>query len=288
MARIVAAPGNEDMAAAWDGHEGEHWAEHAERYEAGGVRYREVLLEAADLDPYSAVLDVGCGSGASTIAAGRIAARGSALGVDLSSRMLAVGRAAAAAAGLDHVRFEQADAQIHPFDAGVHDVAMSAFGSMFFADPVAAFSNIRRSLRAGGSLVLLAWRDLDRNVWVSSVRTALAAGRDLPAPPPGVPSPFSLADRDLTTERLRAAGYEQIAFTSVDESMSFGPNADDAYAFVSTTGIARGLTADLDDATRVDAFERLRQVLADHETPDGVLLPASAWLITATNPNGAS
>ncbi len=280
---VATGTGNEGMAAAWDGPEGDHWAEHADRYEATSQRYGQVLLEAAGLRPDSAVLDIGCGTGATTLGAGRVAAQGSALGVDLSARMLAVGRAVAAAEQLDHVRFEQADAQVHPFEAAAFDVAISSFGAMFFADPVAAFTNIGRALRPGAPLVLTGWRELAANEWVDAVRSALAAGRDLPTPPPGVPSPFSLADQGITTERLRAAGYDDIDFRPLAEPMCFGKDADDAYSFVSTFGITRGLTADLDDATKRAALELLHRTLADHETPDGVVFSSSAWLITATS-----
>jgi SAM-dependent methyltransferase len=274
---------NSNMAAAWDGPEGDHWADNADRYEATSVRYRRTLLDAMDLREHSAVLDVGCGAGATTIEAGRVASAGAVLGADLSSRMLARGRAAAAAEGLGHVRFEQVDAQVHPFDAATYDIAISCFGAMFFEDPVAAFANIRRSLRPGASFVTLAWRDLKRNEWVDAVRTALAAGRDLPTPPLGAQGPFSMADRAITSERLEAAGYRDINLSSIDEAISFGTDADDAYSFVSTFGITRGLTADLDDATRTAALDQLRQTLKQHETADGVLFDASAWLITATN-----
>jgi SAM-dependent methyltransferase len=222
------APGNADMAAAWDGSEGDHWTEHAEHYEAGAAALGAALLDAASVSATSAVLDVGCGTGASTLALGRLARDGEVLGVDLSSRMLDRARAVAGAEGLDHVRFEQADAQVYPFETGAFDVVVSSFGAMFFADPVAAFTNLRRALRPGGTMTLLAWRDLDRNAWVVSFREALAAGRDLPTPPPGAQGPFSLADRDVTTERLTAAGFGEIALTPADGELCFGKNVDDA------------------------------------------------------------
>lgn len=272
---------NADMAAAWDGPEGDHWAEHSARYEASSVRFRQALLAAVDLDERSTVLDVGCGAGRSTIEAGRIASAGSVLGVDLSSQMLALARRAAEAEGLGHVRFEQADAQVHPFEAAAYDAAISCFGAMFFDDPVAAFANIGRSLRPGASLVMLAWRDLDRNEWVGALRTALAAGRDLPTPPPGAHGPFSMADRDIATTRLHAAGYRNFEFTSIDEPVCFGTDADDAYPFMSTLGITRGLTAGLDDATRTATLGALRQTLEDHQTDHGLLFNGSAWLIVA-------
>jgi SAM-dependent methyltransferase len=273
--------GNEEMAAAWDGPEGAQWAENADRYEVVSTRYRNVLIDALALGETSTALDVGCGNGGSTVAAGRIATSGAVLGVDLSSQMLAVGRARAAAEGLGHVRFEQADAQVHPFPAATYDTAFSQFGAMFFADPVAAFANIRGALRPNGSLVLFGWRELGRNEWVRAWRDALAAGRSLPEPPAGAPGPFGMADRELNTERLVAAGYRDVEHRSVDETMCFGKDADDAYAFALTAGITRGLTTDLDDTTRTAALDDLRRMLTDHETPDGVLLAGSAWLVTA-------
>jgi len=279
--------GNEQMAAAWDGPEGDHWADHAERYEATAEHYRRTLLGAVDLTEHSAVLDIGCGTGVSTIEAGRIASAGTALGVDLSSRMLARARSLAAAEGLGHVRFDRADAQVHPFDTATYDVAISSFGAMFFSDPVAAFANIGRSLRPGGALVMLVWRDLARNEWVEALRTALAAGRDLPVPPPGAAGPFGLADRPIAAQRLEDAGYRHVDFTSIDEPIRFGHDADDAYSFVSTFGMTRGLTADLDTSARDAALERLHRTLEDHETTDGVLFRGSAWLISARTDDGA-
>ena len=154
---------NAEMLARWDGPEGDHWADNAERYEATNATYGRTLLAALDLGAHSTVLDIGCGTGVMSIEAGRIATEGSVLGVDLSSRMLARARSVAAAEGLDHVHFEQVDAQVHPFVESAYDVATSSFGGMFFADPVAAFANIRRGLRPGGSLAMLAWRDLLEN-----------------------------------------------------------------------------------------------------------------------------
>ena len=179
------------------------------------------------------------------------------------------------------MRFEQADAQVHPFEAATFDFAVSSFGGMFFADPVAAFANIGQALRPGGSLAMLAWRDLSLNAWLVEIRSALAAGRDLPTPPPGVPGPFSLADPDIATGRLEAAGFRDVRFSSVDEPLCFGRDADDAYSFLSTFGITRGLTHDLDEDTRTGALAGLRKMLETYETSDGVLLPSSAWLIEA-------
>ena len=95
------------------------------------------------------MLDIGCGTGQTTRDAARRASAGGALGVDLSADMIALARQLAAAEGLPNARFEQADAQIHPFGQGPFDVAISRTGAMFFGHPPAAFANMARALRSG-------------------------------------------------------------------------------------------------------------------------------------------
>ena len=173
---------------------------------------------------------------------------------------------------------------MHPFEPGSVDLAISSFGCMFFADPVAAYANIGRAIRPGGRLALLAWRDLASNEWAQAVRGALALGRDLPSPPPGIPGPFAFADPDHVRRVLGAAGYADVRLSEIDEAIEFGADADDAFSFVRTMGVVRGLSHDLDEESRQRGLAALRDVLAAHETPDGVLFGTAAWLITATRP----
>jgi SAM-dependent methyltransferase len=272
---------NVEMARAWDGEEGARWTEHAERYEATGHRQWARLVATGLITSPETVLDVGCGTGRSTRDAARLASSGSALGVDLSARMLERARELAAAEGVTNAAFLQADAQVHPFPAASFDVAISAFGAMFFTDPVAAFVNIARALRDDGRLGMLAWRDLARNGWVTAIRAALAMGRQLPEPPPGAPGPFQLADGDSLRRILGDAGFAALEVESVEEPIYLGADADDAFAFVRTMGMVVGLTHDLDERSQGQALERLHDTLATYETQEGVLLGASAWLVTA-------
>lgn len=272
---------NAEQAAAWNGHEGEVWTEHADRYESSSRRHWQRFLDADLIASNAAVLDVGCGTGKSTRDVARIASQGSALGVDLSATMLGRAREQSEAAGLTNVAFVQGDAQVHPFDAATFDTAISSFGAMFFGDPVAAFTNIGRALRPGGRLALLAWRELSRNEWLMELRGALAMGRQLPEPPPEAPTPFSLADPDRVRRILGDAGYGEVGFEPIDEPVEFGSDADDAFAFVKTIGIVEGLTQDLDDDDKAEALANVHKLLATHETANGVLLGTSAWLITA-------
>lgn len=272
---------NVEMAAAWDGDEGEEWARDWERHDRAVRGYHSLLLDTAAIGRSDRVLDVGCGNGESTRDAGRAAAGGSALGIDLSSRMVERARELARADGTANVRFERADAQAHHFDAAAYDVVLSRFGTMFFADPVAAFANIGAAIRPGGTLVMVAWRGVGHNEWLRCVFAALAVGRDLPVPPPGTPGPFGLADPDRTRAVLTAAGFDTLELTPVDQPVWLGADGDDAYGFFTGTGIVRGMTHGLDEAQRARALDALLATMVEHETSDGVLFGSGAWLISA-------
>jgi SAM-dependent methyltransferase len=272
---------NVEQADAWERREGVYWAAHHDRFDASVRDHNVRLLEAARISTDEQVLDIGCGCGASTRGAARAAASGSALGVDLSSPMLARAREQALAEGVGNVTFERADAQVHPFDAGAFDVAISRFGAMFFSDPVAAFANIGRALRPGGRVALMTWQPLAENEWLTTLRSAVAMGRTLPEPPVGMPGPFGLADPDQARGLLHDAGYLDIDFASIRELFHVGTNTDDAFSFVRGIPVVQGLLEDLDEATTARALEQLRTTLAAHETSDGVQLDSAAWLISA-------
>src|SRR5437763_10585741 len=199
---------NVDQAANWDGPDGEYWAAHQELFDVSIQPHHARLMAAAAIVPGERVLDGGCGNGLSSRDAARAAgAGGSVLAVDLSGPMLARARQSAEAEGLTTIRFEQGDAQVHRFAPGAFDVAISRFGVMFFADPVAAFTNIGSALRPGGRLAMLVWQPLAANEWMTAMRDALAVGRELPVPPPGAPGPFGLADTDFASTVLKSAGF---------------------------------------------------------------------------------
>jgi SAM-dependent methyltransferase len=272
---------NREQAEAWDGDEGAHWAEHADRYDASVAAYDEPLLAAAAIAPTDAVLDVGCGCGAVTLAAAQRATQGRAHGVDLSTPMLRVAESRAAHAGATNATFARADAQVEAFGDGAFDVVVSRFGAMFFGDLGAAFVNLGRAVRPGGRLAVVAWTDLARNDWLREIRTTLAAGRDLPEPPIGAPGPFGLGDPERNRGWLTAAGFDSVEHQEHRLGFRFGADTEDACAFMGSTLPVRSLLAPLDDAARVAALARFRDLVERHAGPTGVELGSSAWVISA-------
>jgi SAM-dependent methyltransferase len=177
--------------------------------------------------------------------------------------------------------FEQADAQVHPFPASSFDVAISRTGALFFGDPVAAFANVARALRPGGRLALLTWQPPTANKWIGDFASAMAAGRDLPAPPPDAPGPFSLSDPGRVRDVLTAAGFTDVTLDAASGPMWFGSDVADAHRFL--VGFMGWMLQGLDDRGRARALDDLRQMLEAHESADGVTLPSGVWTIRASS-----
>ena len=272
-------PSNVEQLGAWDGDQGAYWAARADRFDEGVGGYHDQFIAAAAIDATASVLDIGCGSGQTTRDAARCATAGSALGVDLSSRMIELARGLAEREHVANATFQQADAQVHPFLGQCFNITISRHGAMFFGDAPAAFTNIARAMRPGGRLVLLSWQSLQHNEWISAFRVAFAAGRQLPTPPPDAPGPASLSNPDQVRELLTSAGFVDVRLQGLSEPMYFGRDVDDACQFIS--GQFAWMVRDLDADTRGHALDSLRASMADHQTDRGVLYDSAAWLIEA-------
>jgi SAM-dependent methyltransferase len=279
---LTTDPSNADQLRTWDGDEGAYWAEHAEHFDRSLAAYHGDFVAATAVRSTERVLDVGCGNGQTTLDAARAAGAGSVLGVDLSSQMIEHARRRAARERIENVVFEQVDAQIHSFASTWFDVAISRFGAMFFGDPVAAFSNIGQALRPDGRLVLLAWQPLSRNEWIREARSAFAAGRDLPVPPPDSAGPFSLSDPDRVEHLLTAAGFHDVELADASHDMWIGDDADQAVGFV--LGLLGWMLDDLDEDGRHQALAALRASAVAHERAEGVIYGSAAWIIRARRP----
>jgi len=217
----IVAP-NKEQLAAWNGGESVHYVAHADRYDRQLAPFTEALLEQVRLTPHRSVLDVGCGCGALTLAAARIA--DSAVGVDISVPLTAVASERACKAQIDNVEFVVADAQAYAFAPDTFDLVISQFGVMFFDDPVRAFSNLRCSLAPGGRLAFVSWQGLPANKWLTVIASEVANHVEIPefgglSRGPGM---FALMDQDETTALLESAGFTEVAFESLAPTILIG------------------------------------------------------------------
>ena len=238
-------PANQYQAEAWNGTEAVHWVDHADRYDRQLAPFADALFERVTIERHHAVLDVGCGCGATTLAAARRAR--ATVGVDLSEPLTSVASDRAAAASVANAEFVVADAQTHAFTDGGFDLVISQFGLMFFDEPVAAFANLRRALAPGGQLAFVCWQGLEDNEWVSVVGRAVAQYATLPALGglAGGPGMFALRDADETAPVLDAAGFTEIEFEAIAPPILLGGGGtlQESVDFLLGMGIAAGCSA---------------------------------------------
>jgi len=274
---------NQRQTEAWNGAESVHYVDHADRYDHQLAPFTAAMLDRARLAPHERVLDVGCGSGAATLTAARLTDR--VLGVDISEPLLEVAAARARSAAVDNVEFVRADAQTHPFEGGF-DVLVSQFGLMFFDDPVAAFTNLRRALAPGGRAVFVCWQALEANEWLMPIRRALPQRVDVP-PLGGLtagPGMFALNDPDEIATLLDAAGFAGVEIEPITPTLLLGGGGtfDDSVDFLLSMGIVRGLLGQVDDGSRSEVIDAVRDALAARYTDGvGIRLGAGGWLVWA-------
>ena len=271
---------NADQSEDWNGASGREFIEQRERHERMLGRLKARLLPAAQIQDGENVLDIGCGCGDVTILAARATGSGRALGADFSRIQIAEARRLAAAAGVANVRFEVADAQVHAFGAGVFDVLLSSLGVMFFDDPAAAFANLRKALRRGGRLAILCWRTREENpVFTTGFAEAAAVLglREMPGPS----AAFSLAGTGRVGALLSGAGFGGIEFAQADEPMLIGRDVDDVLGYERASPTATEILAGLSPAQAAELTGQVRDRLAPYASPEGVVMPGAAWLVSA-------
>ena len=277
---------NADQATYWNGPAGQHWTDRQPMQDILLAPVSQVLLDRAGARPGERILDVGCGCGATTIAfAERVAPDGFVLGIDISAPMLARAREIAPQ-GLP-LHFVLADATVHPFDPAGFDLLVSRFGVMFFADPVASFTNLRSALRPSGRVAFACWREPRHNPWMMTPLQAVYEHvPKMPRPEPEDPGPFAFASEERVHRILEQAGFSGIAMESRDLSLdiAMGRGLDAAVEGALEIGPAsRALDGHPADV-RAAAKGSIRDALVPFVRGDSVPLPASIWIVTARAP----
>jgi SAM-dependent methyltransferase len=275
---------NTDEYEAWNGDSGHRWVAYADRRDRILAPVADALLPAAHLATGDRVVVIGCGCGATALAAARAVGPGGAVyGIDLSEPMLDVARRRAEASGVSNITLVQGDAQTHPFPDR-SDVAISRFGTMFFANQIAALTNIRHGLRPGGRLCLATWQPLAANDWLTIPGSALLSYGDLPEAETTGRSMFSQSDADSVTTTLHAAGFSNPRLEPMKLTLVLGADADEAVDYLAGTGPGRAALDAVPADRRPAALDAVRGALADHTGSDGVHLGAAIWIVTANAP----
>jgi ubiquinone/menaquinone biosynthesis C-methylase UbiE len=287
----VAIQANEEAIEAWNGVLFDRFVQFRDIVTSGLGAHGEAALRLDPPQPGERVLDVGCGFGDTTQRiAGLVGPEGAAVGIDAAERFIETAREEARRAGVDNAGFVVGDVQAVEFDERF-DYAFSRFGTMFFANPVAALRNVRLALVPGGRLCMVVWRRKLENEWLHraevTVEQFVTEPEESDEPTCG-PGPFAMADADTTSQILINAGFDEISLRRCDIDIEVGHDLDQAVEFLMALGPAGEvlrLAREEAERLRPQIEAALRGVLQDFARPDGtVWAPASTWIVRARVP----
>lgn len=266
----------------WNGPAGQKWVRDADRMDVMLSPFAEAVISRIAPKPGQSVIDIGCGAGALSLNLAASSVNVAVTGVDVSEPLLAVARARAAAVGAK-ARFVNGDAAVWKPEE-LADFAISRFGVMFFADPVAAFANIRKSLHKDGRIAFACWRSLPENAWAfTPLQAALPLLPEAPMPPPpGTPGPFAFADKGYVERILKESGWSDIRITPWDGPLTLpGASVTESAQFMLEMGpLARAISDSAFDLASIRTAVEVR--LQELAGPDGrVHLAAAAWIVEA-------
>jgi SAM-dependent methyltransferase len=288
------AAANQETTEAWSGPLFELFVRYRPLVADGLGAHGEAALAEYPPPPGGKALDVGCGFGDTTQRlAGLVGPGGEAVGVDVSQPFVDAARREAAEAGVGNVRFMTGDVQATSFTESF-DYAFSRMGIMFFASPVPALRNIREALVPGGTFCAVVWRRKLDNEWVHRAEQVVEQYLDHPEEtdePTCGPGPFAMANADTVSEQLKLAGFEQISLRRSDLPLKIGSDLDQAIEFnmaLGPAGEVLRLWGDRVEEIRPKIAAELRQALSEFDGPDGVIAPASTWIIAARAPAGSA
>lgn len=269
----------------WAGEMGDRWLASLDRFESMIAPIGAALLSRANYRPGERVLDLGCGGGATTLAiAAAVGTGGAALGLDIAPMLVAKAQERAAAAA-SHARFVCADAATATLSEPSFDRLFSRFGSMFFAEPVSAFANLRRMLAPHARIDLAVWAHPRDNAWMMEVMSVVRRHVEIPPAVPRAPGPFAFEDLAYLEDILTAAGFadmDAIPFRGEQAVGGLGADPEAATDFVLSSMAAGRVLAEQDESVRTAARADLIAMFGRHHRHGvGVMLGCKAWLVSA-------
>ncbi|MGJ7524310.1 class I SAM-dependent methyltransferase [Variovorax sp. GB1P17] len=283
----ITQPPGDEQAKLWNGSAGRAWVDTQASLDHLFQPLEDLLVEAVSAGAGGRVLDVGCGTGATTLAVARLqGAGGRCVGVDISEPMIAAARKRADREG-SPASFICANAQTHAFEPASFDMVISRLGVMFFDDPVRAFANLRSAARDDAELRFIAWRSAAENPFMTTAeRAAAPLLPNLPARKPGAPGQFAFADRDRVQAVLEESGWADINIQPIDVNCTLPEK--DLLAYLSRLGPVGLALQAVDEQTRTQVIDTVRAAFAPYVHGDEVRLTAACWMVGARARNRAA
>lgn len=286
MASLVASGPNAGQIEFWNGPAGDSWTAFMESQDRMLHPLGAAAMAACQIAPGQSIVDIGCGCGTTTLELARRAGpAGHVLGIDISTPMLDRARQRAANEGKGPIDLQNFDAATYRFEPQSFDRVFSRFGVMFFADPVAAFANIRAALKPDGRLAFVCWRPLDLNPWMARTISVATQYLERPEPPgPDAPGPFAFRDPGRINAILVDAGFANVEIIPHDTALEFEADIESTVGKLIQLGPMAQPIAQAADDIRERIRADLAAAIQDYLTGDGVKIDSAAWIVSADNP----
>ena len=277
---------NSDQEEYWNSNAGKKWVEYQDELDRLLERVKDRLLQRSEIGPGERVVDIGCGTGATTMSvASLVGESGLALGVDISQTLLGCAKNRSSNISGGHIEYILADAQAWRFNADSFDLVTSRFGMMFFADPVLAFKNMAVALREGGRMSFVSWANASANPWFAIPRDIAIDQLGKPAPaPPTAPGPLAFASTDYVLNIMNEAGLETRSADVEQIDLLYSGSAEEAAHLASNVGPAMRIMKEL-GGSPADIVEIEKKVAAGFQkyvVNDGLRIPATLNFFRAT------
>jgi SAM-dependent methyltransferase len=271
---------DESPATLWNSTSGCAWVEMQDLLDRVLQPFEDLLVAEVAASSPKRVLDVGCGTGGTTLAFARLlGAQGRSIGVDISEPMIAAARSRAEQEG-SHASFICADAQTHSFERASFDMIVSRFGVMFFEDSVQAFANLRHAASDNAELRFIAWRSPEQNPFMTTAeRAAAPLLPNLPVRVPDEPGQFAFADRARVSSILAQSGWSDIELRPVDVACTLPEKT--LVQYFTRLGLVGRVLQEADDETRTQVIKTVRAAFDPFVHGTEVRFTAASWLVSA-------
>ena len=247
------------------------WQQHWNIWERAAQHVNERLVALAHIQAGHRVLDIATGLGEPALtAARRVGPTGHVVATDLVPEMLALARENARALGLQHMSFQEMDAEAPDVPEHTFHAILCRWGLMFLPQPTTVLTGLRRLLVPGGRFAAAVWGSPEK-VPFGTLPDMIRQVLRRPPPPAGTPDAFSLADVRVLERTFTQAGFTEIhterltvtlEYASVDEIIRERQAAGPTF---------RAMLADISAEERVTVRHTMADAVGQYTGADGIV-----------------